>query len=117
MRELGRRSGLSGAAIQLLEAGRPGSVEAYARVATALNLRPELHLEEGRRNAAVRAQDPVHAWMGDAQAAHLQALGASVAIDEPYQHFQFAGRADVAAWSSERRALLHIENRTRFPNI
>jgi hypothetical protein len=38
-------------------------------------------------------------------------------MDEPYQHYQFAGRADVVAWDRERRALLHIENRTRFPNV
>ena len=41
-----------------------------------------------------------------------------VGIDEPYQHYQFAGRADVVAWDvAAARAMLHIENRTRFPNI
>jgi hypothetical protein len=44
-------------------------------------------------------------------------VGFPVAVDEPYQHYQFAGRGDVLAWSIERRALLHIENRTRFPNL
>ncbi|MEP7158833.1 MAG: hypothetical protein ABI797_05360, partial [Chloroflexota bacterium] len=37
--------------------------------------------------------------------------------DEPYQHYQFAGRADVVAWDLETLALLHIENRTRFPDF
>ena len=36
---------------------------------------------------------------------------------EPLQHYGFSGRADVVAWSVERAALLHIENRTRFPDI
>lgn len=55
--------------------------------------------------------------MGELEAAHLRRLGYTVAIDEPYQHYQFAGRADLLAWDPERRALLHLENRTRFPNI
>jgi hypothetical protein len=29
----------------------------------------------------------------------------------------FAGRADVVAWDLENRALLHLENRTQFPNV
>jgi hypothetical protein len=41
----------------------------------------------------------------------------SVALDEPYQYYQFAGRADLVAWSLERRSLLHVENRTQFPNL
>jgi hypothetical protein len=117
LRELGRRTGITGAAIQRLEVGRPGSILSYARIGVALALRPELHLVDERRAVAVRAEDPVHAWMGDVEAAHLQLLGFPVAMDEPYQHYQFAGRADVVAWSIERRALLHIENRTRFPNL
>ena len=40
-----------------------------------------------------------------------------LAVDHPYQHYQFAGRADVLAWSLEPPALLHIENRTRFPDL
>jgi hypothetical protein len=55
--------------------------------------------------------------MGEAQTAHLRKLGFEVGLDEPSQHYQFAGRADVIAWSVERAALLHIENRTRFPDI
>jgi hypothetical protein len=43
--------------------------------------------------------------------------GFTVAIDEPYQHYQFAGRADLLAWDLTSRALLHVENRTRFPNL
>lgn len=55
--------------------------------------------------------------MGELEAGHFRSHGFSVAIDEPYQHYQFAGRADLVAWDLERRALLHIENRTRFPDI
>jgi len=54
--------------------------------------------------------------MGEVEARHLAALGFHVAIDEPYQHYQFAGRADLLAWDDTRH-LLHIENRTRFPDI
>ena len=55
--------------------------------------------------------------MGELEVERLRSLGFSVSLDEPYQHYQFAGRADVVAWSVERRALLHIENRTRFPDL
>src|SRR5437899_3219363 len=68
LRELGRRCGLSATAIQHLEVGRPGSLASYARLGVALGLRPELHLVDERRTSAVRAEDPVHAWMGDVEA-------------------------------------------------
>jgi hypothetical protein len=55
--------------------------------------------------------------MGELEIAHLRGRGHGVGVDEPYQHYQFAGRADVVAWDLERRALLHIENRTRFPDL
>jgi hypothetical protein len=55
--------------------------------------------------------------MGEVEIVHLRRLGYGVGVDEPHQHYQFAGRADVVAWDLERGALLHIENRTRFPDI
>jgi hypothetical protein len=55
--------------------------------------------------------------MGEGEAAHLSALSFEVLLDEPYQHFQFAGRADLVAIDRSKRALLHLENRTRFPDI
>ncbi len=55
--------------------------------------------------------------MSEAQAARFRSLGFVVRIDEPFQHYQYAGRGDVVAWSVERAALLHVENRTAFPNI
>jgi hypothetical protein len=71
-----------------------------------------------RRSAGrVRDVDTVHASMGEAEAGHFHGLGRDVLLDEPYQHFQFAGRADVVAIDRELRAMLHIENRTRFPDI
>ena len=59
----------------------------------------------------------VHSYMGEIEAARLMSFERHVGIDEPYQHYQFAGRADVVVWDVPARALLHIENRTRFPNI
>ena len=59
----------------------------------------------------------MHAAMGEIEANVLRGHGFSVAIDEPYQHYQFAGRADVLAWTQAGRSLLHLENRTRFPNL
>jgi hypothetical protein len=117
LRDCAERAGVSAALVQTLESGGSASLEAWARVATALELRPELILEAPRRRPALRSTDPVHSAMGELQAAHFHKLGFRVAIDEPYQHFQFAGRADLVAWDLERQALLHLENRTRFPDI
>jgi hypothetical protein len=91
----------------------------YARLGQALGLRFEAQLTDPRRRQgpSFRDEDPVHAAIGELEAAHLRGQGFEVAIDEPYQHYQFAGRADVVAWSSNDRTLLHIENRTRFPNL
>ena len=113
-RRLAEKARLSPASINALESGRRLSLDAYARVAVALGLPLEFVVE--RRPARPRA-DVVHAAMGEHQARRLQATGAQVAIDHPYQHYQFAGRADVLAWRTDRAALLHIENRTRFPDL
>ena len=114
-----QRAGMSRAHVQDIEAGAPASLGAYARIALALDLRPDLLLGDPRRSARGdrHGEDFVHAAMGELEVGHLRPSGTLVAIDEPYQHFQFAGRADVVAWDPERRALLHIENRTRFPNV
>jgi len=117
LRDCAERAGVSAALVQNLESGGSVSLEAYARVATSLELRAELVLGNPRRQPALRAADPVHSAMAELEAAHLRAMGLHVAIDEPYQHFQFAGRAGLVAWDLEGRALLHLENRTRFPDI
>ena len=117
--ELAERSGLGLTTVHDIEAGRVGSLETYARLADALRLRAEFELADPRRREPLtrRAADPVHAAMGEAEAAHFRGLRFQVGLDEPFQHFQFAGRGDVAVCSLERRALLHIENRTRFPDL
>ena len=117
LRDCAGRAGVSPALVQKLESGGSVSLEAYARVATALDLRAELVLGNRRRRPVLRDADPVHSAMGELDAAHVRSLGFHVAIDEPYQHFQFAGRADLVAWDLDSRALLHLENRTRFPDI
>ena len=104
--------------VHAVEHGSPASLETYAAIAVALDLEPRLALIDPRKRAtATRAEDPVHAAMGEMIAARLATHGFTVAIDEPYQHFQFAGRADVLAWDLSSRSLLHVENRTRFPNL
>lgn len=117
--QLADRAGVSTSHLQVLESGEPVSLETYARVTTALDLRPELlALDPRQRQRGGHAnQDFVHAAMGELEAGRPRGFGFGVAMDEPYQHYQFAGRADVVAWDLERRALLHIENRTAFPNV
>jgi transcriptional regulator with XRE-family HTH domain len=119
LRRLAHDAGLSLAVVQGIETGRRASMESYVRLAHALGFSLEVELTDPRRRRgpSARDEDPVHAAMGELEAAHLRGLGFEVAIDEPYQHYQFAGRADVVAWSASDRALLHIENRTRFPNL
>lgn len=118
LRDLARRSGVGPSTVHATEAGRPASLETYARLGTALALRLDATLVDPRRKSMLgRSEDPVHAAMGELEAATLRRHGFAVAIDEPYQHFQFAGRADLVAWDQTGRALLHLENRTRFPNL
>jgi hypothetical protein len=119
IRALADLSSLSSTRVHDVETGEPASLETYVRLARALHLRPEFDLVDSRRreHVAPRAEDPVHAVMGEIEAAHFRGLGFSVGLDEPFQHFQFSGRADLVAWSIEPAALLHIENRTRFPNL
>jgi transcriptional regulator with XRE-family HTH domain len=117
--DLAERAGLSRDMVFRVEAGTPASIQTAARLATALERRLEIDLLDPRRRPVRQplATDIVHSAMGELEARHLRALGFGVGIDEPYQHYQFAGRADVAAWDLERRALLHVENRTRFPDF
>ncbi|MEP7377961.1 MAG: helix-turn-helix domain-containing protein [Chloroflexota bacterium] len=118
--ELARRAGISRAATYLIEAGQPTSVEAVTRVASALGLRLDFELTDTRRRAEPSPSltaDVVHSAMGELEASHFRSVGLPVGIDEPYQHYQFAGRADVVAWDLDKAALLHLENRTRFPNV
>lgn len=119
VKELAQRADVSGGLVYRIESGLPASTEAAVRLSTALGLRPEMELVDPRRRptAVARLADPVHSAMGELEARHLRAMGFEVGIDEPYQHYQFAGRADLVAWDLERRSLLHIENRTRFPDL
>lgn len=116
--ELAARSGLAASTVHDLEHGACGSIETYVRVGRALGLELRVEFADPRRRADVRQDsDLVRAAMGELEIAHLRGHGYPVGVDEPYQHYQFAGRADVLAWDLDRRTLLHIENRTRFPDI
>jgi transcriptional regulator with XRE-family HTH domain len=120
LREFSRRSGLSLARVHAIESGAAASVDAYVRLATALGLRLNVDLADPtskERQGLHRSADVVHSAMGELEAAHLRKLGFPVGLDEPYQHFQFAGRADVAAWDIDRRALVLLENRTQVPDF
>ena len=119
LRELGDRAGLSAAAIHAIEAGRAASLDSYARIAHAFAVQLDVNLASDRSRATAQRHDEdlVHAAMGELEARILRGHGFELALDEPYQHFQFAGRADLVAWDRQRRALLHIENKTRLPNV
>ena len=119
LRDLATRARLSVAGVQAVESGVAGSIEAYVRLSHALGLRLEIDLVDPRKrhSETTKQADPVHAAMGELEAGHFRPMGFRVALDEPYQHYQFAGRADFLAWDGDARALLHIENRTRFPDF
>ena len=116
--EVGSRAGVSPQTVHAVERGRRATLGTIVAIALALRLEPELVLQRPRRRAADDASaDIVHAAMGELEADALRRLGFAVAVDEPYQHYRFAGRADVVAWRVDPPALLHIENKTRFPDI
>lgn len=89
------------------------------RIVVALGLRLDFAVTDPRRKVQRPgfSSDVVHSAMGEFEAAHFRGLGLRVGLDEPYQHYQFAGRADLVAWDVDAQALLHIENRTRFPDF
>lgn len=115
--ELAARARLSVGTVSGVEAGRTTSVETLSRLAVALGLGLEVALRAKRRRSAQLVTDIAHSAMGELEARWLQGRGFDVSIDHPYQHYQFAGRADVVAWTLDPPALLHIENRTRFPDL
>jgi transcriptional regulator with XRE-family HTH domain len=118
VRALAERAHLSAAAVYAVELGRPASVDTYVRLCDALGLALQMELLDRRRAARPSTNaDAVHAAMGELEVRRLSELGFKIGVDEPYQHYQFAGRADVVAWDVTARSLLHIENRTRYPNI
>lgn len=117
-RELARRARVCTATVTNVEAGRIASLDTYARLAVALGLTLEVALaNRRRRHDRPSHSDLVHAAMGELEARWLAGRGYEIALDHPYQHYQFAGRADVLAWTRAPPALLHIENRTRFPDL
>jgi transcriptional regulator with XRE-family HTH domain len=119
LRAMAARAGLSAAAVHAVESGRPASLDTYVRLSDSLGMALEVALTDRRRSSPMvsRDGDLVHAAMGELEVNRLSAFGLRTGVDEPYQHYQFAGRADVVAWDLDARALLHIENRTRFPDL
>lgn len=102
-----------------IERGEVASLEAALRLVAALGLRLEWDLVDPRRrrDPSRDRSDLVHAAMGELEVGLLRRQGRQVAIDDPYPHYHFAGRVDVASWDLDSRALMHIENRTRFPDL
>ena len=119
MRELAARAGVSVGMVYRVEAGQVASTETAKRWRRRLvgELSCSSLIPGGAISRPSLAADPVHSLMGEFEARQFRALGVATGIDEPYQHFQFAGRADFVAWRLDPAALLHIENRTRFPDF
>ena len=115
--QLAEKAGVSRSMVQGVEAGEPSSIEGYVRLAMALGLTPRFTLLPETAARVHRDADPVHAAMGEVEATHLRSLRFEVRLDEPYQHYHFAGRGDMLGIDRESRSLLHVENRTRFPDI
>ena len=86
--------------------------------AAALGLRVDLTFEDPRAKSRVpRSQDPVHAAVVELLAARYAGQSRIVAVDEPFQHYQFAGRADLAVVDPAGPDLLHHEVKTAIPNV
>jgi len=115
---LALEAGTSRSLVYLVERGDATTLETYARFGAALGLRFEVTHEDPRTKARLgRAEDPVHAAIVEILAARYAGQGRVVAADEPFQHFQFAGRADVTAVDPAGPDLLHHEVKTALPNV
>ena len=111
-------AGISREMVYRVERGEPASMETLARLAAGLGLRLELTFEDSRaRGRPTRSQDPVHAAIVEQLAARYSAQSRIVAVDEPFQHYQFAGRADLAVVDPSGPDLLHHEVKTAIPNV
>jgi transcriptional regulator with XRE-family HTH domain len=115
---LAAKAGVSRTLVYLVERGERSTIETYARLGAALGLRLEASLDDPRsRVRPPRAEDPVHAAIVDLLAARYAAQGRLVTADEPFQHYQFAGRADLAVIDPAGPHLLHHEVKTAIPNV
>jgi transcriptional regulator with XRE-family HTH domain len=115
---LADEAGVSRTLVYLVERGEPTTLETYARLGAALGLRVELTFGDPRaKDRPARAQDPVHAAIVEMLAARYAAQGRIVAVDDPFQHYQFAGRADLAVVDPAGPDLLHHEVKTAIPNV
>lgn len=118
IRTLAGKAALSYGIVQRIETGGPASLTAYARLAQALGLELQVAMVDQRRATTLRQDaDLLHATLGELETQLLVPYGRPVGIDEPWQHYHFAGRADLVTWDLERQALLHIENKTRLPDV
>lgn len=116
--ELAARAGVSRQVVHSVERGRRSSIGTIVAIALALRLEPALLFRDPRANrGSAPTADHVHAAMGEHEVARFRSMGLQVAVDEPYQRFRFSGRADIVAWRPDPPSLIHIENRTRFPDI
>ncbi len=113
---LAKAARLSIGLVHKIDAGQPGSIDSYARLATALGLDLFDSGDQSRGSDDThRDQDPVHAAMGEVEAKHLRRLGYVVRMDEPYQHFRFAGRADSwpGTWGAAPSCISRTERASR----
>jgi transcriptional regulator with XRE-family HTH domain len=117
LRELARRAGISVAHVAAVESGQAASFETYVRVVHALGMKASLDITNPRRRADRPSQDFVHSAMGELELAVLRRSGVEFRLDHPFQRYHFAGRADLLGWDLAGRDLIHIENRTRFPDL
>ncbi len=115
-RQVAAIAGIDHVSVHNVEVGLPASIDVIAQIACALRLDFSATLVNSRRHQPPLSVDAVHSAMGEIQAEHFQRLGFATKLDEPYQHYQFSGRADVAAFALADRFLLHVENRTQFPD-
>jgi transcriptional regulator with XRE-family HTH domain len=115
---LATEAGVSRSLVYLVERGEPTTIETYARLGSALGLPLEANLEDPRTGTYTRrAEDPVHAAIVETLAARYAGQGRIVAADEPFHHYQFAGRADVTAVDPAGPDLIHHEVKTAIPNV
>jgi len=131
------RAGVAVATVQKIETGARGSLEMYVRLAEAVGMSFGMMLATQATEASesevddqmlspsvpptgrkvATESDLVHATMGEVLLDMLASGGFECGVDEPWRNYQYSGRADVVAWDRPRRALLHSENRTAFPDV
>lgn len=116
--DLGRRAGVSGGLVGLLERGRADrvSVRSLRRICAELELR--LSWDAGYRGAELaRLRDRDHSRLAEGFARRLEEIGWVVAAEVSFNRYGDRGRIDLLAHHADSRGVVVVEIKTVISDV